>query len=114
MNWLYPDVVVQVDDDGSHQIGRGTAPLSRANHCGTKNVFADDGFSLANKADFADFLMRQLQPEVLVDRADWQKDEAEAADVQTLEEHQRFKTGFFQKDEAAMIFKSGKAGWKAE
>src|SRR5580693_7650519 len=107
MNHLHADVVMQVHNDGSHQIRGWNLPLSRTNHCRAKNIVTDDGCPLGRKAHFPNFVLRELQSKTLVDRENRQKNETEAAAVQALKEHQRFEPWLFQKNEAAMIFESG-------
>ncbi len=60
MNHLNTDVVVQVHNDGSHQIRGGDIPLSGANQCRAENIFTDNECPIGIKADFPDFVLREL------------------------------------------------------
>ena len=114
VNHLHADVVVQVDHDGRHEIRRGAVRFPGAYHCRAENILADDGRSFGAKADFADFVIRQLELKILVDSTNGQKNEAEVARIQALKEHQRFEPRLFQKDEVAMIFEARQSRRKAE
>jgi hypothetical protein len=114
MNHLHASVVVQIDNDGRHQIRSRALPLSGANHCSAENIFTDDERPFGAETDFADFVIRQLELKILVDGTNGQKNETEAAGIQALKEHERFEPRLFQEDEVAMIFEARQSRRKAE
>ena len=103
---LKANVVAEIHDKRRHQICGSRLAIPGANHCGTENVFADNGDTVRRKAHFTNFLFRQLKCEIRVNGANREKNETEAPCVDALEEHERFKPLPVQEDKSVLIFKA--------